>query len=831
MGQAQALVTTTGDIRTPVTQNPHEQSWSTSPDVIDQAGTPTSAPDRPWTLAELQRLTGGRLLPLWTGTTRLSSTGIALPIAATELPLADPATHGMVQLRSGRLPAAANEIAATTGLLKTTGWKIGTTLTDLDTKAAVKIVGTYSTLGMSGSDRNVLGLPHTFDDPAASGPGGQPGTDDLSNMSFLLVRNAPVDWAEVTKLNAAGLAITSRAVIHHPPADSALTADQRMAATNDNATRAVVLLIVVAVVIEVVLLAGPAFAVGVRRRRRDLALLAATGSTPRDIRRSVLAQAGLIGVTSATVGALLGLPLAALAVPVLEHFGAGLGPYDWRWTEVLGALLLGGLAAVIAALGPAVQAARSDVATVLAGRRGRPAQPPRLAAARPGVGRCRHGRGPDQGHPSRRGVLGRRRHHRHRPRRGRGHPLAGRPGRAAGHPAPPAVAAWPLATPPDNGPVRHPRWRRSWLRSSGSPLSPSVSPQTPNRGGVTTSRKRRPESRRSEPPGTDAAATTAVIDTVHSILPGRGIFTAYDLQVHNSAPPSNDPTSQQLVIVAPGCTALAAADLTNTDNSGCSQHTVAALGQFDAFTPQALAAFGVTLTDHERQVLDSGGVLVAAPALLRGDHTVLAAVQFKPDGDTPDKVLSQRTLPAALLPTATPRTEYVAQAVMTPQTARELGLDQSAQQMAIGGPTLTRHQADRLNEKLTLIDTGVHVERGYSSPYLLILALLAGIGALIVLVATVTATALAMSEARPDLATLAAVGAPPRTRRYVASAQAVVIGLLGTLLGVALGFVPGLAVTWPLTAELVLRRPRSGGAAGRRRPGHRHPVEPAASSS
>ena len=58
-----------------------------------------------------------------------------------------------------------------------------------------------------------------------------------------------------------------------------------------------------------------------------------------------------------------------------------------------------------------------------------------------------------------------------------------------------------------------------------------------------------------------------------------------------------------------------------------------------------------------------------------------------------------------------------------------------------------------------------------------------------------------MSEARPDLATLAAVGAPPRTRRYVAAAQSLVIGLLGTALGVALGFVPGLAVTWPLTAN------------------------------
>jgi putative ABC transport system permease protein len=126
---------------------------------------------------------------------------------------------------------------------------------------------------------------------------------------------------------------------------------------------------------------------------------------------------------------------------------------------------------------------------------------------------------------------------------------------------------------------------------------------------------------------------------------------------------------------------------------------------------------------------------------------------------------------------------------------------------------LTRTESDRLNGRLTLLDTSVYVERGYQQRYALVLALLALVGGLVVLVGTVTATGLAMSEARPDLATLAAVGAPPRTRRYVASAQAMVIGLLGTLLGVALGFVPGLAVTWPLTST-AYSGPGGGGGHG-----------------
>ena len=66
---------------------------------------------------------------------------------------------------------------------------------------------------------------------------------------------------------------------------------------------------------------------------------------------------------------------------------------------------------------------------------------------------------------------------------------------------------------------------------------------------------------------------------------------------------------------------------------------------------------------------------------------------------------------------------------------------------------------------------------------------------------TLTATFLALSDARPDLATLAAVGASPRTRRGVAAAYAVVVGFVGAVLGAAVGFIPGIAVTYPLTSQ------------------------------
>ena len=55
---------------------------------------------------------------------------------------------------------------------------------------------------------------------------------------------------------------------------------------------------------------------------------------------------------------------------------------------------------------------------------------------------------------------------------------------------------------------------------------------------------------------------------------------------------------------------------------------------------------------------------------------------------------------------------------------------------------------------------------------------------------TLTATFLALSDARPDLATLSAVGAAPRTRRGVAAAYALVVGFVGALLGAAVGLHP-----------------------------------------
>ena len=126
----------------------------------------------------------------------------------------------------------------------------------------------------------------------------------------------------------------------------------------------------VMIVLEVTLLAGPAFAVGLRRRRRELALIAAQGGSPGHLRMIVFADGVVLGGGAALTGLALGVGLASLSA-LLEagRLIGGVGPLDIPWVQVVAVALIGALSGLVAAVIPAVQAARQDVAAVLGGRR------------------------------------------------------------------------------------------------------------------------------------------------------------------------------------------------------------------------------------------------------------------------------------------------------------------------------------------------------------------------------------------------------------------------------------------------------------------------------
>ncbi len=58
-----------------------------------------------------------------------------------------------------------------------------------------------------------------------------------------------------------------------------------------------------------------------------------------------------------------------------------------------------------------------------------------------------------------------------------------------------------------------------------------------------------------------------------------------------------------------------------------------------------------------------------------------------------------------------------------------------------------------------------------------------------------------LAEQQTDQATLAALGATRGTRRVMAAAQAFLLAAVGCLLGVAVGLVPGIAISRPLTSQ------------------------------
>ena len=126
--------------------------------------------------------------------------------------------------------------------------------------------------------------------------------------------------------------------------------------------------------IEVVLLAGPAFAVSARQQQRSLALMAATGGTPKQSRRvdhrpapSCSAASAAVARGRARASALAWLLRAAACSAVRHLVRARSTCRGCTWPGIAG---FGLLSAFLAALVPAYLASRQDVVAVLAGRRG-----------------------------------------------------------------------------------------------------------------------------------------------------------------------------------------------------------------------------------------------------------------------------------------------------------------------------------------------------------------------------------------------------------------------------------------------------------------------------
>ncbi|MFI0451592.1 FtsX-like permease family protein [Actinomadura sp. 6N118] len=776
LGRAEARLT--GSAHSPVEQDPTETSY----------GRLTESSPKPWSAEEITRQVQAKYGP---GTKVLPYVeGKALPIRTergvlqaevTEVDLRDPLTAGLVRVSKGRLPATADEVALPAKFGER-GFRIGATAKTERTGAQKRVVGFVTDPRSSGRSLAVA-LPGAF--PNQEGTDGA-GNGDSSTRWLIGTGGKPVTWADVREFNKLGITVLSREVVTNPPPDDQIPVEARQNTGTDNATTAIAAMIVAMVVLEVVLLAGPAFAVGVRRQRRQLALVAASGGDARHLRTVVLAGGIVIGGAAALLGAAAGIGLAAAAGPVYEAYsGSAMGPFEIPWTLVPLPMVLGALSGLAAAYMPARQAARMDVVAALGGRRDQ-------ARSRGGW-------------PIAGGVLiiggivlclvGVRLWREMGAAIGAiaiiigcvmiGPWVVGLAGRTAGRlPLPMRLA------------VRDGARNRGRAAPAVAAIMAAVAGITALAiGGASDFAQSRQEYRPLLPMG-----TTLIQGTAHE---GNQNVLAERMR-------------QAVARELPGVPAVPLRSLPGQDR--------VCVEQGPGKCPYA--TFGRAYSGPESIMIDTlvGGPREARLLLGRDDPAVSAAltagkivlfhvkppaggtvpVQLKEYVEDKEKVVrSFGRLPAIAVPEATG-----VRAMVPPAVATKIGLPLDSTGFGIdrADHRVTKDEQERLQERFDGLTGGfspaqVYVERGFTESFSQVLLFLGLAGTLMVLGGSLIATGLSAADSRPDLATLAAVGARPRTRRLLMMGQAGFIAILGCWLGMLAGLAPGIAVARPLTSQ------------------------------
>ncbi|MFC4336738.1 ABC transporter permease [Salininema proteolyticum] len=185
--------------------------------------------------------------------------------------------------------------------------------------------------------------------------------------SWLVDLSTPVTDEDLENLNSHGYTAYSPAI------SSAAEAAGGDDGGGDSRSVIAAILLATFAVIEVVLLAGPAYTIGVKRRIRDYAVMSANGATPRQLRWAVLTSGLVSGAVAAVIGLLLGSGLALAIVSLSEEwFGRRAASIDFwpslQATAVVAAIGTGMLASLTAA----VSASRVNVAAAVSGHMTQP---------------------------------------------------------------------------------------------------------------------------------------------------------------------------------------------------------------------------------------------------------------------------------------------------------------------------------------------------------------------------------------------------------------------------------------------------------------------------
>ncbi|MEN9710043.1 MAG: hypothetical protein RL441_35, partial [Actinomycetota bacterium] len=293
--------------------------------------------------------------------------------------LSESALAGLWTVYEGRLPRSTSEI----GISQEAQSKLGVVVGD-----SVRV--TPYGKGTSAIKLDVVGVVSRSGKSSYSVTLINPVLDAPTPRQFWLPPGLYVDGAvpasQIGALNTLGIEVVSREAMADPtayctdeercnyglrplflPGDDPILDLQRV---EDWLVVAVVALLVI---LQVSLVAGPSFAIQLRKRQHDLGLLSSNGASAAALRRTMLASGVFLGVVGATIGVLASwviLWAAAILAPtyLVTSFMGGhvtLPPLPGSLVIVA---LIGVAAAVTAALIPAVSAGRANVLATLQGR-------------------------------------------------------------------------------------------------------------------------------------------------------------------------------------------------------------------------------------------------------------------------------------------------------------------------------------------------------------------------------------------------------------------------------------------------------------------------------
>ncbi|WP_431680334.1 FtsX-like permease family protein [Kitasatospora sp. KL5] len=827
MGSTDALLTSYGR-GTTVLQPPNAEQggWGVP---VEQGKQPTaeqvrSAKTDPAVLVRELLPAGTVLVPVPTGERASATTKEGrLGVDTTEADLADPVWRGRLNIVDGRTPSAPHEIAATRYFLDKSGLHLGdrTVLHGLDsTPFTITAVAEYP-----GELRAVtlVGRPGELVAPLRAANNSKEDRYGGDKWLVRLPQGAVLDWPKVLELNKYGFGLTSRTVLMDPPPRSAVPYYADMDRYGGGGIDSVALVVLGTVVgmalLEIVLLAGPAFAVGARRSRRQLGLLAAGGGDRSHVRAVVLGGGVVLGLAGAVVGVVLAVVLVAVLRPLAEQAaGERFGHLDLQPLDLLCIALIGLVTGLLAAVVPAFQAARTDVVEALTGRGSLRPPSRRLAVVglvAVGAGAALALLGTFTGDAGRTlGVLG-------------GSALAelgmiactpmlvGLFGRLGRHlPLSPRLAL--------RDAVRH-RGRTApavaavmaavagsvavgiYTTSSDREQRLNYHAEMPA-GAVRLSADQGPQAN----PADLSALRAAVERSVPDLGPRADLMTtAYGKDcariscgwVEVGVPkerrcPTNDPDVD--------AAAMGGAEIRriNRTDPRCAEDVI--YGSVAGYVPAGDATvlrnlFGVNDPAAE-QALAAGKAVVFDPKYVKDGKITLDLTVAEPEttedinAARPSKPVVHHTTVDAVVVKA----EVVAaQALVSPETAGRLGLSTrpagSVWRPAAAPSDGAEQKASAAVGKLD-DNAGVQVERGYRSDQTLVGLALTGFAGLVALGAAGIATGLAAADSQRDLATLAAVGATGGIRRRLSGFQCGVIAAMGTVLGTVCGVIPAVAL-------------------------------------